>query len=183
MCVCDAFGGFYWGRGLATGLEGRRADAINAAICRLRWRSGSAGRDDAGEPSAPIRRVFGEDVAFKLGEVGRFARGKSEYSEFELIANSCVYRGHCGIDGVRAVKPVVALRPEGPRDFPHPSHQLGSPAARGEALQRPLHLGVCFLGGGPVVTRESFEEGSPAKRRLVGQRCLDKRVQVGGSSI
>ena len=26
-----------------------------------------AGRDDAGEPSAPIRGVFGEDVACKLG--------------------------------------------------------------------------------------------------------------------
>jgi hypothetical protein len=95
---------------------------------------GCAGRDDAGGPSAPIRRVFGEDVAFELGEVGSIARGEAAYSEFEFITNPCVYRGHRGIDGVRAVKPVIALGPEGPRDFPDPSYQLGSPAARGEML-------------------------------------------------
>ena len=122
----------------------RVGDGVGGEACRRQKCShpssemaigvGCAGRDDAGEPSAPIRRVFGEDVACKLGEVGRVTRGESEYSEFELVANSCVYRGHRGIDGVRAVKPVVALGPEGPRDFPDPSHQLGSPAARGEAL-------------------------------------------------
>ena len=125
------------------------------------------GREDAGKPSAPIRIVFREDGCLELVEEGGVARPKANGPKFKLEANTSVDGAHRGINRLFAMKPVIALGPKGPRNFPDPSHQLRSPGTGGKTGVLPVRERIGSLGVGPSVARKTLKEGTPTECGLV----------------